>query len=225
MDKSLSKERQPDKDLPALRNSDISAMLNELYDMYTMSSRRPKSLPSEIAISHFSCSSEGNLPATIRLSTFNPFGVPNAWDNDKHASEDAWPLPSNSQPCFDDIDDKACALESDVRYPKAWKRTAIMIALCLAVFCMALDNTILATAIPKITDEFHALDDVAWYASSYLLTTCAFQLFFGRLYSFYTSRVVFLSAVALFEAGSLLSGVAPTSLILIVCNPSFDDRH
>jgi hypothetical protein len=45
-------------------------------------------------------------------------------------------------------------------------------ALCTAVFCVALDNTIIATAIPRITDDFHALQDVGWYGSAYLLTTC-----------------------------------------------------
>ena len=45
-------------------------------------------------------------------------------------------------------------------------RLAITILdLCLSVFCVALDNTIIATAIPHITDEFHALNDVGWYGS------------------------------------------------------------
>jgi hypothetical protein len=49
-------------------------------------------------------------------------------------------------------------------------------ALCTAVFCVALDNTIIATAIPRITDDFHALQDVGWYGSAYLLTTCGTSL-------------------------------------------------
>ena len=40
-----------------------------------------------------------------------------------------------------------------------------ILGLCLSVFCVALDNTIIATAIPHITDEFHALNDVGWYGS------------------------------------------------------------
>lgn len=42
----------------------------------------------------------------------------------------------------------------------------ITFGLCLSVFLVALDNTIIATAIPKITDEFQSLDDVGWYASA-----------------------------------------------------------
>lgn len=100
--------------------------------------------------------------------------------------------------------------------PSPWTLALIMIALCLAVFCMALDNTIIAAAIPRITDEFHSLQDAAWYISAYLLTTCSFQLFFGRLYTFFPIKWVFLTAVAIFEAGSLVCGAAPSSVVLII---------
>jgi MFS family permease len=57
---------------------------------------------------------------------------------------------------------------------------------------------------------------VGWYASAYLLTTCSVQLLFGKLYTHFNIKVVFLSAIALFELGSLICGVAPTSNALIV---------
>lgn len=53
-----------------------------------------------------------------------------------------------------------------VEYPTGLKLNLISLALCLSVFLMALDNTIIATAIPKITDQFHSLDDVGWYGSA-----------------------------------------------------------
>lgn len=81
---------------------------------------------------------------------------------------------------------------------------------------MALDNTILATAIPRITDQFKSLDDVGWYGSSYLLTNCALQLIFGKLYTFYNIKYIYLMALFIFEIGSLLSGVAPNSAALII---------
>ena len=55
--------------------------------------------------------------------------------------------------------------EDGTEYPKGMRLAIIMLALCLAVFLMALDNSIIATAIPKITDQFHSLDDIGWYAS------------------------------------------------------------
>jgi hypothetical protein len=55
-------------------------------------------------------------------------------------------------------------IENEVEYPKSWRLVLISVALCLAVFCVALDNTIIATALPKITDTFEALDDVGKHA-------------------------------------------------------------
>lgn len=106
--------------------------------------------------------------------------------------------------------------EEQIEYPKAMKLALIMIALCLSVFLMALDNTIISTAIPKITDQFHSINDVGWYASSYLLTTCAFQLFFGKLYTFYSIKWVYLIAIGIFEIGSAVCGAAPNSTALII---------
>ncbi|KAJ5343676.1 major facilitator superfamily domain-containing protein [Penicillium brevicompactum] len=97
-----------------------------------------------------------------------------------------------------------------------WRLVPVTVALCTTLFCVSLDSTILATAIPKITTYFDSLDDVAWYGSSYLFTTCAMQLVFGKLYTFYPSKWVFLVALLIFEIGSLICGVAPTSDALIV---------
>jgi EmrB/QacA subfamily drug resistance transporter len=106
--------------------------------------------------------------------------------------------------------------DDDIVYPSGMKLFVISIALCLSVFLVALDNTIIATAIPKITDHFKALGDVGWYGSAYLLTTCALQLFFGRIYTFYPIKTVFLISIFIFEVGSAVCGAAPSSVALIV---------
>ncbi|KAH8886233.1 putative efflux pump antibiotic resistance protein [Thozetella sp. PMI_491] len=101
-------------------------------------------------------------------------------------------------------------------YPGTFKLMLITAGICLTVFCMGLDNTIITTAIPRITDEFHTLNDVGWYGSSYLLTTSAFQLFFGKIYTYYSVKWVFLIALGLFEVGSIICGAAPNSNALII---------
>ncbi|KAK9778377.1 putative Efflux pump [Seiridium cardinale] len=106
--------------------------------------------------------------------------------------------------------------EDGVEYPKGTKLFLISLALCLSVFLMALDNSIIATAIPKISDDFHSLSDVGWYGSAYLLTTAALQLIFGKFYTFMSIKIVFLSAIAIFEIGSLICGVAQNSITLII---------
>jgi len=123
---------------------------------------------------------------------------------------------SSSQPSHKDGQDGQEGEEDTTEYPSGVKLTLITIALCLSVFCMALDNTIIATAIPKITDQFKSINDVGWYGSAYLLTTCAFQLLYGKLYSFLSLKWVYLIALFIFELGSLICGVAPNSPALIV---------
>ncbi|KAJ7198296.1 DHA14-like major facilitator [Mycena pura] len=90
--------------------------------------------------------------------------------------------------------------------PHGARLALLILALGLSVFLVALDNTIIATAIPKITDEFASLGD----------TTAATQLSFGKLYTFLPIKWVFVSAIGFFELGSVLCGAAPTSTILIL---------
>ncbi|KAL4924232.1 MDR family MFS transporter [Aspergillus undulatus] len=106
--------------------------------------------------------------------------------------------------------------KDEPQYPGKLKLACILIGLNLSMFLVGLDNTILSSAIPKITDRFHALGDVGWYASAYHLTNCAFQLFWGKLFTFYIVKWVYLAALFLFELGSLICAVAPSSTALIV---------
>lgn len=53
-------------------------------------------------------------------------------------------------------------------------------------------------------------------SSAYLLTTCAFQLLFGKFYTFFSIKWVYLIAIGIFELGSLICGAAPTSVALII---------
>ncbi|CAI7604415.1 unnamed protein product [Penicillium bialowiezense] len=100
-------------------------------------------------------------------------------------------------------------------YPPTSKLAPILIGLCFQSFCIALDNTILSTAVPKITEQFHSLGDISWYASAYLLTTCAVTLPFGKVYTYYSTKWTYLIALALFEIGSVICAVTPSSNGLI----------
>jgi MFS family permease len=78
------------------------------------------------------------------------------------------------------------------------------------------DIYIAATAIPRITDTFHSLDDVGWYGSAYFLTQSCFQLHFGKLYKHFSGKWVLLSSITIFEIGSLVCATSPDSPTLIV---------
>jgi MFS family permease len=111
-------------------------------------------------------------------------------------------------------------------YPPLSTRLLVGVGLFLAVFLVGLDQTIVATALPKISDHFNSLNDVGWYASAFFLTLystsleisnrrTALQPTFGKLYQVFNVKWVFLTALAIFELGSLICGVAPTSPTLI----------
>lgn len=67
-----------------------------------------------------------------------------------------------------------------------------------------------------MTDDFHSLQDVGWYPAAYLLTNCCLQLLYGKMYTFFSVKVVFVSAITIFEIGSAICGSAPSSNIVII---------
>ncbi|KAE8151073.1 major facilitator superfamily domain-containing protein [Aspergillus avenaceus] len=102
------------------------------------------------------------------------------------------------------------------RYPSFPRVVLTLVCLYLAIFLVALDRTIIATAIPRITDTFHSLNDIGWYGSAYMLTCCSFQLVFGRVYTLYSPKWVYLGAIVLFEIGSVVCAAAPSSAVFIL---------
>lgn len=69
---------------------------------------------------------------------------------------------------------------------------------------------------PRITDQFSSLQDIGWYGSAYMLTLCSFQLLWGRIYTFYSPKPVFLASIIIFEIGSAVCGAAPSSTAFIL---------
>ncbi|KAF7552491.1 hypothetical protein G7046_g7394 [Stylonectria norvegica] len=111
------------------------------------------------------------------------------------------------------------AAEEDVppvQYPGAAKLSLIIVSLCLAIFLVALDQTIIAPALGAITAEYKSTKDIGWYGSAYLLTTTALQPMYGTVYKLFNVKIAYLGAVFIFEVGSLVSAVAPTSTAFIV---------
>lgn len=106
-------------------------------------------------------------------------------------------------------------LDPQPTYPTGLNLALLLTSLMTTMFLVALDRLIIATAVPRITDDFHSAADVGWYASSFLLTNAAFQLAFGKLYTFYSVKRVFLASVLLFEAGSAVCGAAGGSAVFI----------
>lgn len=106
--------------------------------------------------------------------------------------------------------------DDDTIYPSGLKLVLILISLCLAVFLVALDQTIIAPALGTITAEYGSVKDIGWYGASYLLTTTALQPMYGTIYKLFSIKYAYLTAIAIFEIGSLVCALAPTSTAFIV---------
>ena len=90
--------------------------------------------------------------------------------------------------------------------------SGIMLGMLLA----AIDQTIVATALPTITGELGGLDHLAWVVTAYLLAETVSTPVYGKLGDLYGRKRLFQSAIVVFLVGSALSGLATSMGMLIV---------
>ncbi|KAF2831015.1 MFS general substrate transporter [Ophiobolus disseminans] len=117
------------------------------------------------------------------------------------------------------IDGQEVAVQHDATaeiYPTGKALVPILFALVCAVFLVAIDMTILGTAIPKITDEFDGLNSVSWYGSVYFMTFGGFQPAAGKFFKYFPLKASFLGAILIFLVGSLICAVSQNSTTFIV---------
>lgn len=129
------------------------------------------------------------------------------------------------------------AVPSANEYPKSFSLLFIVLAIILGIFLASLDmvrpinslypnpqgtmltflpQTIVATAIPKITDEFGGIDLVSWYGSAFFMTNGGFQSSWGKAYKYFSLKYTYIAAIFVFEVGSLICALAPNAPTLIV---------
>ncbi|MGI8521890.1 MAG: MDR family MFS transporter [Nocardioidaceae bacterium] len=96
------------------------------------------------------------------------------------------------------------------------ERGPILLAVMLSVGLVAIDSTILATAVPAVVDDLGGFTSFPWLFSIYLLAQAISVPLYGKLADLYGRKPLMLLGVGLFVAGSLLCGVAwgMTALIL-----------
>src|SRR3954467_9574971 len=91
----------------------------------------------------------------------------------------------------------------------------VFTGLVLVMLLAALDNTIVATALPTIVGELGGLQHISWITSSYLLAQTAVTPLYGKLGDLYGRKRILQSAIVLFLAGSALCGLAQSMTQLI----------
>ncbi|TPX20323.1 hypothetical protein DIZ76_016211 [Coccidioides immitis] len=101
-------------------------------------------------------------------------------------SDTAAPVRDNGNENDNDNDND----NDSVKYPSAFWASCVSVGVALALFLVGLDMTIVAAAIPRITDDFKGINLVGW----------------GKVYPYFSIKYTFLLAVFIFDLGSLVAG-------------------
>ena len=92
----------------------------------------------------------------------------------------------------------------------------VITGILLAMFLAALNQTIVATALPTIGRQFHDVSSLSWVITAYLLASTAVAPVFGTLSDIYGRRAMIVASLSLFVAGSILCAIAPNMSALIL---------
>jgi MFS family permease len=115
------------------------------------------------------------------------------------------------------IDEKQInVLEASVRDITGWRWVLASIAILSSIFLYALDATIVAAIQPIIVTEYDALEKLAWISIGFLLAATATNMVWGRIYTQFNSKWLYIGNVFLFEVGSAICGAAPSINVMIL---------
>ncbi|KPM41706.1 hypothetical protein AK830_g4864 [Neonectria ditissima] len=122
-------------------------------------------------------------------------------DNGNNSSQQSRPMEH-----LEIEDDRNAQSEDNTAYPSGPQLWSTMASLCIACFLSGLDLTIVAVTVPSLTDQFKTIADIGWYSAAY----------FAQMYNIFPAKTVFLVGLVIFETGSLICTLAPTSAIFIL---------
>jgi MFS family permease len=101
-------------------------------------------------------------------------------------------------------------------YLTGWKWAVYMAAITSSTFLYALDGTIVAVLQPGLLEEFGHIQDLSWLSVAFLLCATATNLAWGRVYSNFNAKWLYIFHVFIFEVGSAICGAAPSMNVLIL---------
>ncbi|KAJ7366075.1 major facilitator superfamily domain-containing protein [Mycena albidolilacea] len=88
------------------------------------------------------------------------------------------------------------------------KLAVVFVAMMLPLLLTGLNQTILATALPRIASDFDSFSLQGWIATSFVLGKTVFLLFYGQALRIFPAKFFLMFAIVLFEIGSLVCSVA-----------------
>ncbi|KAJ4352555.1 uncharacterized protein N0V89_007904 [Didymosphaeria variabile] len=127
----------------------------------------------------------------------------------------AKPAPLPVEGALVQMKSKTESAKAEMHHVTGLKLFLLVASTSLITFLLLLDQSILSTAIPHITSQFHSLPDVGWYSGAYQLAAAALQPLSGKIYTHVRIKHVFMVHLFVFELGSLVCAVATSSSMLI----------
>ncbi|KAH8880114.1 MFS general substrate transporter [Thozetella sp. PMI_491] len=118
-------------------------------------------------------------------------------------------VPANEQHLGDNLDSQS------ITYPTGWAWFLLLLSGALPYIVVVLDDTIIATIIPILISEFHAPQDIGWYASAYFLPLTVLMPVFGKCYSLWKVKWLFLLSLMVLLIGSILCATTVSSAMFI----------
>ncbi|RYP40970.1 hypothetical protein DL767_001286 [Monosporascus sp. MG133] len=137
-----------------------------------------------------------------------------ATSTEQQAAADSHATPG-SQP-LQQLDVQDAAPDDGINYPSGVKLLMAVVSLCAVSFLFGLDLTIVAAAVPSLTDYFKTVEDIGWYSPAYSVMTASFTFLFGKLYTLAPAKRLYMVSICIFELGSVLCTVATTSQLFIL---------
>src|SRR5215813_5294489 len=93
---------------------------------------------------------------------------------------------------------------------------SIVAGIMLAMFLSALEQTIVAPALPTIGRAFSNVEDLSWVVTAYLLSATAATPLFGKLSDIHGRRTMMLISLGIFVLGSVACALAPSMGALVI---------
>src|SRR5256714_1707325 len=128
------------------------------------------------------------------------------------AAPPAHPVATESRHCNGEAATMSAPAAEGLRGRALW---TVFGALMLGMFLAALDQTIVSTALPTIVGDLGGLSHLSWVVTSYLLASTVSTPIYGKLGDMYGRKPVFLVAILIFLAGSMLAGLSQSMAELI----------
>ncbi len=106
----------------------------------------------------------------------------------------------------------------DYEQPRFTRRETIltMIGVLMVMLLASLDQTIVATALPRVIADLQGFNEYTWVSTAYLLTSTVMVPIYGKLSDLFGRKPIFLFGIIVFLAGSALSGASQTMTQLIL---------